>query len=92
MRVRLTLHALEKMHARNVTLEEIELTVRKPTVSYTSRHEHMVYQRGSLAVVVAQHHTDEPVIVTLLLRSERAWSDDDARNRDQDLGERELTR
>lgn len=73
-----TRHVVEKMNARNITWAEILEIVEKPEVTFgPDTRGRKVLQKDDLAVVVGSDNA----IVTVLLRDEDQWTDEDARKR-----------
>ena len=74
---RLTRHAEEAAAARGFTLAEVLLACEAPQVAYPGYLPgRMVHQRDRVAVVVCP---DSRTVITVLLRSNQPWTDDDAR-------------
>lgn len=83
--VHLSKHARDTMQRRGVLFAEILRAVHEPEVTYTSDG-CVVHQRHALAVVVAPNLTaagitESLLVVTVLLRSQDQWDDDQARRR-----------
>lgn len=74
-----TNHLREAMASRDVTWAEIVEVVQKPEVSFgPDMQGRFVLQKGDLSVVVADR---DGAVLTVLLRSETQWSNEDARSR-----------
>lgn len=77
-----TTHALRAMAAREVEVEDVVDAILRPDV--VEPHEGRVrYVKDGIAYVVAplDGKRDRPVLVTVLLRTGRQWTDADARTR-----------
>ncbi|QWY81877.1 hypothetical protein SEA_HONK_54 [Microbacterium phage Honk] len=75
-----TRHAAERMAARAVTWEDVLVAVRRGS-GHAHRHGGRTAWRvfyGDLMVVIA---LDRPLVITVGLRSDEQWSDEDVRNR-----------
>lgn len=97
-----TLHANEKMAAREISWAAILDVLAAPEVSYQANHgahahvDATIYQRGALYVVAANkpdysaddEHKDRPfyAVITVGLRSVEQWTDEDAINRNSTKG------
>ena len=81
---RLTTHAKDVVERRSVTISEILDVLTEPEVTSRRANGFTTYSRGSLTVVCATVPTTSVlVVVTILLRSPRPWTDQDARERDR---------
>lgn len=75
-----TAHAVEKMNSRNVKWGDILDTIDHPEVTYgPDDRGRIVYQRLDLGVVVGK----DDAVITVLLRQEDDWVDDDVRGRER---------
>lgn len=75
-----TPHLVEKLKVRDVTWGSVLECLEHPEVVYGPDHRgRSNYQKGDLCVVASR----EGAVVTVLLRDENQWSDEDARNRTQ---------
>lgn len=73
-----TKHLLEKLDAREVTWGEIVEVVEHPEVVYGPDYRgKKIHQKGDLSVVVAP----DGAVLTVLLRDEKQWNDEQARER-----------
>jgi hypothetical protein len=72
-------HARQKMALRSVSKEEVFSIVRDPEIIHRSDGKH-VLMRGNLSVALAQR-SGRWCVVTVLLREQEQWGDDDARGR-----------
>jgi hypothetical protein len=77
--VTISAHAEEKMALRDVTPEDFAKALLAPEVIEPSE-DGLRYVRGGIAYVVARRK-GRPVLVTVLLRSGKPWTDADARER-----------
>lgn len=78
---RLAGHARARAHARGFDLRDVLLTAADPEVSYEQSNYgegRWMHQRGDIGVAV---HLPSKTVITVLLRSEAEWNDDDARGR-----------
>jgi hypothetical protein len=76
---RFSVHARDVVRRRGFDKEGVLLACVDPQVTYTAYNYgpgRSVHQRGHLAVVVDRRAL---VVVTVLLRTQQSWSDDDAR-------------
>lgn len=81
-----TKHVREQMEARDVTWGEIVDIVEHPEVVYGPDPKgRKIVQKGDLSIVLAP----DGAIVTVLLREETAWDNEQARARGGNLTERE---
>ena len=78
---RMSRHAQQMCRVRGISVLEVLLTVVDYEQSYTCENYgrgRQVRQRGELAVVVAPENL---VVITVLLRRQSSWTDEDARSR-----------
>lgn len=78
---RLTWHARQTAARRKVSLAEVLAVIDQPEVSYAQPQRGAsirICQRGSLAVVI---NVVERSVITVLLRSQSRWTDEDVRRR-----------
>lgn len=75
-----TKHLLKNMRERHVTWAEIVDIIDHPEViSGPDMQGRSVYQKGKLSVVVARKGD----VITVLLRQEQQWTNEDAQKRDR---------
>lgn len=73
-----TRHVVEKMNDRVITWGEILEVIKRPEVVYGPDYKgRKVMQKDKISVVVAS----DGAVVTVLLRSEEQWTDEDAKQR-----------
>lgn len=77
--VTISAHAEEKMALRDVTVEDFAKALLAPEVVEPSKGQ-LRYVRGGIVYVVGRRK-GRPVLVTVLLRSGKPWTDEDARKR-----------
>lgn len=76
-----TPHLIEKLKARDVTWGTILDCLEHPEVVYgPDQRGRSNYQKDDLCVVASR----EGAVITVLLRNEDPWTDEDARNRSRD--------
>lgn len=74
-----TNHSLQKMKDRAITWAEVVDIVERPEVVYGPDYQgRRILQKGDLSVVVGR----DGAVVTVLLRSEEQWTDEEAKSRD----------
>lgn len=73
-----TPHLIEKMAARKVTWGDVVDVIESPEVTHGPNSQgRYVHQKGQLAVVVTQ----QGAVITVLLRQEGQWTDEDMKAR-----------
>lgn len=75
-----TPHLVEKLKVRDVTWGNILDCLEHPEVVYPDKLDRKRYQKGDLCVVANR----KGAVITVLLRKEDQWTDEDARNRSRD--------
>jgi len=79
LRLYLSNHAREVMKRRQITWDEVVATVERPDIIEPHQGKKR-YVKGTLCVVIAPSLHGN-VVVTILLREQKQWSDEDVRNR-----------
>lgn len=79
--LRLTNHAREVMKRRNISWDELVEVIERPDIIEPHQGKKR-YVKGKLCVVVAPSLHGK-VIVTILLRDQNQWSDEDVRKREE---------
>jgi hypothetical protein len=77
-------HFLEKKEARGVDWQTIRAALENPGVVEETEHngrKALRYVHGEIAIVVVGWFRDHPILVTVLLRESKQWTDEDVRNR-----------
>lgn len=75
-----THHARQVMERRDVSGLDVEAVLSDPETS-TNTSRGLLYSRGDLTVVTDRADTGRTVVITVLLRSQEQWTDEDARAR-----------
>ena len=78
---RITGHARQRARSRGFGLRDVLLTAAGPDLAYEQSNYgpgRWVHQRGDIGAVV---HRSTKTVITVLLRSEVQWDDEDARRR-----------
>jgi hypothetical protein len=92
LNISLSEHARDVMRRREVTFDEVAEIIRWPQIrevstgygNLTRRGQHFRYVVENLAVVVAEERRGDQIfrtVVTVLLREDGQWSDEDVRTR-----------
>jgi arginyl-tRNA synthetase len=74
-----SVHFLAKREARGVDWQTVRLALEKPSVVEQNGDGRARYVRGDIAIVVQGYSTDRPVLITVLLRQQDQWTDEDVR-------------
>ena len=75
-----TKHLLKNMRERHVTWAEVVDIIERPeVVSGPDMQGREVYHKGKLSIVVARNGD----VITVLLRQEKQWTNEDAQKRNQ---------
>ena len=77
--LRITRHAVRAMGERGVEIEEVAEILKRPSIVEPHDGKRRFVGNG-LALVIAGPD-EAPVLVTVLLRERRQWTDEDARRR-----------
>lgn len=84
-RLHYSVHALEVCRRRGVSRETVTKMIADPEVTQQAKDGRTRYWRGNLCAVVAQDEgSDNLILVTVLLRQEDEWTDEDVAERPED--------